>query len=71
MENKAIEVTVNGKQRSVQAGTALVQLVRAVGADPDRVVVERNLEIVPKEKYEGTMLCDGDKVEIVQFVGGG
>ena len=71
MENKAIEVTVNGKQRSVQAGTARVQLVRAVGADPGRVVVERNLEIVPKENYEGTMLCDGDKVEIVQFVGGG
>ena len=36
-----------------------------------RIAVERNGEIVPKAKYEETILADGDKIEIVSFVGGG
>ena len=39
--------------------------------DPTSVAVERNLEIAPKTMYESLRLCDGDRIEIVHFVGGG
>jgi thiazole synthase/sulfur carrier protein len=46
-------------------------LVDALGLDPRKVAVERNLEIVPRSAYLKTPLADGDRIEIVQFVGGG
>ncbi len=42
-----------------------------LGLEPTKIAVERNLEIVPKSQYEATILRDGDRIEIVQFVGGG
>jgi thiazole synthase len=46
-------------------------LVRDLGLDPRKIAVERNLEIVPKSAYSQVQLQDGDKLEIVNFVGGG
>lgn len=66
-----LKLVVNGKERVVPAGTTLRALVEEMGAVPSRVVVERNLEIVPEESLGSVEVADGDKVEIIQFVGGG
>ncbi len=62
---------VNGAPKEVAADLTLAGLLESLGVDPRRVAVERNLEIVPKAAYASTVLQQGDRVEIVQFVGGG
>jgi len=47
------------------------QLLGEIGLDPQKVAVERNLEIVPKSNYAGISLDDGDRLEIIHFIGGG
>lgn len=66
-----IAVTVNGERRTVPAGTTVAGLLDLLGLAPERVAVERNLEIVRRGEYDRTVLRDGDAVEIVHFVGGG
>ena len=65
-----MRVQVNGELREVQAGTILA-LVEELGLDVRKVAVERNLEIVPRSLHGTTALTDGDRIELVQFVGGG
>jgi thiamine biosynthesis protein ThiS len=65
-----MRLTVNGEERSVEAAH-LAALVTSLGLDVRKVAVERNLEIVPRSLYAQTALADGDRIEIVQFVGGG
>ena len=64
-------VIINGEHRRVPGGTSLAQLIAAVGLDPLRVAVERNLEIVPRSTFGEVVVEDGDAYEIVHFVGGG
>ena len=63
-------IHVNGESRTVAAGTILA-LVEELGLDARKVAVERNLEIVPKSLHAATPIADGDRIEVVQFVGGG
>jgi len=53
------------------AGKTLAQYLQTTDYDLTRIAVERNGEIVPKACYADTVLCDGDAIEIVSFVGGG
>ena len=64
-------VTINGEHRRLPPGTSLAQLIAEVGLDPQRVAVERNLEIVPRSTFGEVVVEDGDNYEIVHFVGGG
>jgi thiamine biosynthesis protein ThiS len=65
-----MEITVNGKP--VEIGSPTIRdLLAQLGIDPTRVVVERNLEFVPRKMQDSVSLCNGDRIEIVQFVGGG
>ena len=64
-------LTVNGESRSFAGVGDLAALVAALGLDPRKVAVERNLEIVPRSAYGRTRLADGDRIEIVHFIGGG
>lgn len=66
-----IGVTLNGEGRQVAEGLTVEGLVRALGLDPRRVAVERNLEIVPRGEYPRVAVGEGDRFEIVQIVGGG
>ena len=66
-----MQLTVNGEVRSIQGVGDVAALVAALGLDGRKVAVERNLEIVPKSRYAQTSLADGDRIEIVSFVGGG
>ncbi len=63
-------VTINGKQEQAAGMTILAYLEQA-GYTPERVVVEKNLEIIPRESLNNTLLEDGDSVEVLRFVGGG
>jgi thiamine biosynthesis protein ThiS len=67
----AMTLQLNGEQRVFPDGLTLSALVDLLGMKPDRVAVELNLEIVPRPNWPATQLKDGDKLEIVHFVGGG
>jgi thiazole synthase len=64
-------VTVNGKSQTAPAGTTVARLLELMGIDPARVAVERNLDIVPRQSWRESPLAEGDKIEIVAFIGGG
>jgi thiamine biosynthesis protein ThiS len=65
-----MNLTVNGESRVVPAET-LTGLVEQLGMKADRVAIELNREIVPRDRWPQTQLKDGDQLEIVHFVGGG
>jgi thiamine biosynthesis protein ThiS len=62
---------LNGEQRDFPDGLTVAALVAHLGMKPDRVAVELNLEIVRRARWDATILKDGDKLEVVHFVGGG
>ncbi|HUL15741.1 MAG TPA: sulfur carrier protein ThiS [Terriglobales bacterium] len=64
-------ITVNGESREATAGETVSDLLVQLGMDPGRVAIERNLEILPRPKWQETQLQTGDRFEIVHFVGGG
>jgi thiamine biosynthesis protein ThiS len=66
-----MNLTVNGEPRAFGALACVAELVAALGLDLKKVAVERNLEIVPRSAYLRTPLADGDRIEIVHFIGGG
>ena len=65
-----MHIQVNGDKREISARTIL-ELVGELGLDPRKVAVERNLEIVPRSLHGETALAEGDRIEMVVFVGGG
>jgi sulfur carrier protein len=64
-------ISVNGQTRAAQPGTTVIDLLRELGLDGGRVAIERNLEILPRQKWTDTPIQPGDRYEIVHFVGGG
>jgi len=66
-----MNVEVNGKSREFVAGGSVLALLREFEIDPRMVVVERNREIVRRDALDLVEVEDGDRFEIVQFVGGG
>ncbi len=66
-----MDITVNGEKRRFDGPITVAGLLAALDLKPRKIAVERNLEIVPKSLFDETGLCDGDRIEIVQFVGGG
>ena len=66
-----MKVTINGEEREFASSLSLSSLISQIGMKADRVAVELNRNIVPRDAWETTSLSDGDRVEIVQFVGGG
>jgi len=66
-----LRLTVNGEQRKASAGTTVAALLQTMGIDPARVAVERNRDVVPRATWADAGLADGDKIEIVAFIGGG
>lgn len=66
-----MQIILNGEPREIADGMTVEALVLTLADDPRGVAIERNLEIVPKAEHAETVLKDGDKLEVVQFVGGG
>ena len=65
-----LSIFINGERRKVEA-TNVAELVRSLELTGDRIAVEQNLEIVPRGAWEAAAVRDGDRFEIVHFVGGG
>ena len=62
---------INGEKREFPDDLTVASLVAELGMKPDRVAVELNLEIIPRANWQATTLKNGDKLEVVHFVGGG
>jgi sulfur carrier protein len=71
MRELAMRLIINGETRTFAGLSDIAALVAALELDPRKVAVERNLEIVPRSTYAQAALSDGDRIEIVHFVGGG
>ena len=67
----ALQITLNGETRRLEAAQSVRGLLESLGLDPAKIAVERNLEIVPRSTYGQVALADGDRLEIVHFIGGG
>ena len=65
-----MKLIINGESKDSSAST-LADLVSSLGMKSDRVAGERNRAIVPRGQWSETKLNDGDRLEIVHFVGGG
>ena len=68
---RQMRITVNGEERKVTSDTTVAQLLERLEIVGGRIAVERNLEIVPRSNFDALHLREGDKLEIVHFVGGG
>lgn len=66
-----LTIVVNGNQTEIAQGTAIIDLVKAFDLSTERVAVELNKRIVRRADWGSTIISEGDKVEIVHFVGGG
>ena len=66
-----MRVYVNGKETDIAERLTVAELVAEKGLNPNTVVVEHNLVILPKEQWSQLVLSAEDKLEIVAFVGGG
>ena len=66
-----MKLMINGEERSFAVSMSVEALLGELGIDPRKVAVERNLEIVPKSSYASLAVSEGDRLEIVAFIGGG
>ena len=66
-----MNITVNGEVRQVEAGATVAVLLELLELKPERLAVELNRRIIRRADWAQTALKDGDRVEIVHFVGGG
>ena len=69
--HKAMKITVNGEDRCFDSPLSIAGLLTCLGIEGGKVAIERNLEIVPKSAYHTINLNEGDRIEIVHFIGGG
>lgn len=70
-EGLSLRVELNGEPKEMEEGTTLSTLVEQLSLAPERVAVELNRNVVRRADWPATRLSDGDRVEIVHFVGGG
>ena len=66
-----MDITLNGEKFTLETGSNIVNLIDKLELNADKLAIERNLEIVPKSKFAMTIIEEGDKLEIVHFIGGG
>jgi thiamine biosynthesis protein ThiS len=71
-----MDIRINGEPRSFEtpappAQFTLATLIESLGMKADRVAIELNREIAPRDRWSQIALKDGDRLEIVHFVGGG
>ena len=66
-----MKLIINGEEREFERLTALSDLIGQLGLKPDRVAVELNRDLISRDRWTQTPLSEGDRLEIVHFVGGG
>lgn len=68
---KLLRIQVNGESREAAENISLPELVATLNLKPEQIAVELNQVVVRRAEWPATVLQDGDKIEIVHFVGGG
>ena len=68
---RSIQVQVNGKEREIQSGLSVHELVESFDLNPLLIVVELNREILSRDQFKDVQVSEGDALELVHFVGGG
>jgi sulfur carrier protein len=66
-----MQIILNGEKTELKNRLSLMALVRAQGMDPDAVVAEVNLKVIPGCEWENYMIENQDRIELLSFVGGG
>lgn len=66
-----MQIQVNGERRDCRAGLTVGDLLRELAIKTERVAVELNLEILDRKEFDHRGLKEGDRVEILSFIGGG
>jgi len=66
-----MRIHINGEDRTVENVSNVAELVAWLGLETRKVGVERNLEIVPRSLHADTPVTEGDRFEVVTFIGGG
>jgi thiamine biosynthesis protein ThiS len=66
-----LRIQVNGETREAAENTSLPELVVSLNLKPEQIAIELNQIVVRRRQWPETILRDGDKIEIVHFVGGG
>jgi thiamine biosynthesis protein ThiS len=66
-----MDIFLNGKIQPVEENCTIAALIKKLNLENKRLAIEVNLEIVPRSQFEQQVLAAGDKVEIVQAIGGG
>ena len=70
-QQQTIQIKVNGEDYQLVAAAKVSDLIAKMALTPERLAIELNLNILPRAKWNETVLQEGDKLEIVHFVGGG
>ena len=68
---QTIEIILNGEAKAIKRQTTMSELIKNLELVPDRLAVEYNLKILKRNKWNDTLLAEGDQIELVQLVGGG
>jgi thiamine biosynthesis protein ThiS len=66
-----MNVVLNGEPRNIPDGLTILTLLQYLDLKPERIAIERNLELVRRAEWETTLVQEDDRLEIVHFVGGG
>ena len=66
-----MQITLNGEAINIKDNSKIGDILNEYALSPQKVAIELNLEIIPVDQFDTTTLNDGDKIEIVEFVGGG
>jgi thiamine biosynthesis protein ThiS len=66
-----LTIRLNGEPHEVAGPLTVTALLVSLNVDPRRVAVEHNLVVIKRDRYDATLVGDGDEIEVVNFVGGG
>jgi len=69
--NRVLLITLNGEPYELEGPLSVTDLLAKLSIDPRRVAVEHNYEILKRHRFADTVVHEGDRIEIVNFVGGG
>ncbi len=66
-----MQIIINGEEKEINSDISIDKLIEVLNIDSKKIAIECNLEIIPRSEYSTTIISDGDKLEIVHFIGGG
>jgi len=66
-----MQITLNGKTREIDSGSTIAELIQVLNLKAEQVAVEHNSNIVMRTEFDTCVLKKGDRIEVVNFVGGG